>query len=131
MNGYEFNKVLDQMIDHCRTVLGTKADEYATEDRLHNFKRAAALKGETPRQALLGMMVKHTVSVYDLGMGADQVPAAVWDEKIGDHLNYLILLKALTIEEAYAPDGGNLPSMQEHRTQTPYGEALVVTQPTR
>jgi hypothetical protein len=27
-------------------------------------------------------------------------PEAVWDEKITDHINYLLLLKALTIEEA-------------------------------
>ena len=43
-----------------------KSLEYATEDRLHTFKVAAEIQNCTPIGALGGMMVKHTVSVYDL-----------------------------------------------------------------
>ena len=48
------------------------------------------------------MMAKHTVSVYDLiqkqehGVG---VSKEMWEEKIGDSINYLILLSALVEEK--------------------------------
>ena len=76
------------------------AEEYASDvDRLSNFKRAARLKGTTLPQAVTGMMVKHTVSVYDMVESGEAFTAAAWDEKIGDHINYLILLKATLIED--------------------------------
>ncbi|MBQ2897989.1 MAG: hypothetical protein IJE46_06710 [Clostridia bacterium] len=85
----------------CKEVLGVKASEYATSDRLHNFKVAAVLQQESPIKALGGMMAKHTVSVYDLikaeNRGED-VSIELWDEKIGDHINYLLLLWAAVIE---------------------------------
>lgn len=102
----DFNAIFEAMFEQSRAVLVKKADEYATDDRLHNFKKAAHLKGETPIEALEGMMVKHTVSLYDMMAGAGEgrtYPMEVWDEKIGDHLNYLILLKALVVDAAY-PD---------------------------
>jgi hypothetical protein len=95
-----FNEILDKQLETIKVMLGHKAKEYATTDRLHNFKKAAALKGETPRQALMGMMVKHTVSVYDMGMSfSESYPPELWDEKITDHINYLILLRAIVAEE--------------------------------
>ncbi|MEG0778488.1 MAG: hypothetical protein RSG55_06545 [Oscillospiraceae bacterium] len=98
MNTDDFNALLAQMQLLTVDVLATKAKEYATDDRLHNFKAAAALQRETPVKALGGMMVKHTVSVYDLihdtEAGLD-VPLALWQEKICDSINYLFLLWAL------------------------------------
>jgi hypothetical protein len=95
----DFVDVLDEQIDQVRSVLDSKSQEYSTHDKLHNFKRAAALKGETSRQALAGMMVKHTVSIYDMSTSTDKFPFAQWEEKITDHINYLILLKAILVEE--------------------------------
>lgn len=101
MNKEEFEKVITGRIAKCFDVLADKAEEYATSDRLHNFKVAAQLQGVTAIAALGGMMAKHTVSIYDLindfESGKD-VPCELWDEKIGDHINYLLLLTAL-IEE--------------------------------
>ena len=99
MDSARFDEILDVSIDTCRNMLSSKADEYATEDRLHNFKVAGVLQKETPRQALAGMMSKHTVSVYDMCESADSFDMAIWDEKITDHLNYLFLLKAVVHEE--------------------------------
>lgn len=101
MHAHDFNAIFEAEVDRARGVLTQKADEYATADRLHNFKQAAHLKGETPIQALEGMMVKHTVSLYDMMGSGKSYPIEVWDEKIGDHLNYLILLKALVVEDLY------------------------------
>lgn len=100
MNSEDFVDVLAAQIGTCERMLGAKASEYATDDdRLHNFKVAAALKGETCKQALAGMMAKHTVSIYDMIRDDVDAPLEVWVEKISDHLNYLFLLKAIVVEE--------------------------------
>lgn len=99
MQNETFNKVIDKQINHCLETLVVKASEYATEDRLHNFKVAAELQGKTVRQAIAGMMAKHTVSVFDMCDADDLASVALWDEKIGDHLNYLLLLRAAVAEE--------------------------------
>lgn len=100
MNAAQFNEILDEQLDTCRQILGSKAEEYATEtDRLHNFKVAAVIRSSTQAQALAGMMVKHTTSVYDMINSGEEYPASLWVEKITDHMNYLILLKAVVLEE--------------------------------
>ena len=102
MTSERFNRVLDSVIKKCTDTLGKKAEEYATNDRLHNFKTAASLLNCSPIMALTGMMAKHTVSVYDLIQEHEQgvyIPQELWDEKIGDSINYLILLSALITEE--------------------------------
>ena len=101
MKAERFNEVLEKTINMCTSTLGVKADEYATEDRLHNFKVAAELQNCTPITALAGMMAKHTVSVYDLIQRQEQgidVSEELWAEKIGDSINYLLLLSALIQE---------------------------------
>jgi DNA-binding Lrp family transcriptional regulator len=99
MNAQEFNKVLEEVFERVAGVLQAKAEEYADDtDRLRNFKLAAGLKEVTPIEALSGMMVKHTVSVYDYISLEDVPTLAEWDEKIIDHINYLILLRALVVE---------------------------------
>ena len=99
MTSEEFQKVLDDTLAQVNRVLGSKAVEYATADRLHNFKIAALLESKTPEKALTGMMAKHTVSIYDMVQSEEDFPLEKWDEKIVDHINYLILLKALIVEK--------------------------------
>ena len=110
MNSYDFDMITDKRLEDCKRVLAGKASEYATSDRLHNFKVAAVLSGENPIKALGGMMKKHTVSVYDLieavNDGQD-IPIELWDEKIGDHINYLLLLWALVVEGGKLEAFGN------------------------
>jgi hypothetical protein len=98
MTQEKFNEIIVEQLTNCEKVLCNKAREYATEDRLHNFKVAAELQGLTPRQALAGMMAKHTVSVYDMCMAECEFSPSMWDEKITDHINYLLLLKAVVAE---------------------------------
>jgi len=99
MKAEVFNQIVEAQLERCRKILCLKAKEYATEDRLHNFRVAAALEGITVTQALVGMMAKHTVSVYDMVMSGQSYPMELWDEKITDHINYLLLLKA-AVEES-------------------------------
>lgn len=99
MNAVQFVKVLDEQVTRTYDILASKAAEYADdEDRLHNFKAAASLLGTSPMKALAGLMSKHTVSIYDMVSSGEFFPLEKWDEKITDHINYLVLLRALIIE---------------------------------
>lgn len=97
----EFVKVTEDKLNECMSLLYKKADEYATQDRLHNFKVAGQLQNCTPIKALGGMMAKHSVSVYDLINDFNNgkvIPLELWNEKINDSINYLLLLNALILE---------------------------------
>ena len=100
MDSKTFENLMEQQFDLCREVLCSKAKEYATQDRLHNFHVAAGLRCCTPEQALAGMMVKHTVSVYDMCEATknEGFPIELWQEKITDSINYLLLLNAMVRE---------------------------------
>jgi hypothetical protein len=97
-----FNEVTAERVRMCIDVMCKKSDEYATDnDKLHNFKVAASLQGCSDIKALGGMMCKHTVSIYDLindFENGKNIPLDLWNEKIGDSINYLLLLNALVIE---------------------------------
>lgn len=102
MTSEEFNALTKAQLKRCEDVLCTKADEYATDDRLHNFKQAALLQEVTPATALKGMMCKHTISVYDMIKGVEEgkeYPLSLWNEKITDSMNYLLLLWAIVNED--------------------------------
>lgn len=101
-----FNQLFAEQVERSERVLVHKAKEYATEDRLHNFKVAAALEGCTPEKALAGMMAKHTISIYDMCESGEWYPIELWEEKITDHINYLLLLNAIIREDLpIAPAG--------------------------
>jgi len=115
MDQENFDKLLGRRLEKINSVLKSKAKEYAKGDRLHNFKVAAMLAQSpiTPEQALLGMLRKHLVSVIDIiedtGNGIVASRAMV-DEKVGDTINYMILLEALLVERE---ETGRLSSCQE------------------
>lgn len=99
-NKEQFEAVLERRLERIREVLGVKAGEYATgADRYHNFHQAARMNKETPERALWGMSTKHLVSVKDLVDWTESDPERITpemaDEKIGDMINYLILLEGL------------------------------------
>lgn len=100
-----FKAVFAETMQQCESVLFAKSAEYSTAaDKLHNFKVAAALAQCTPEKALAGMMIKHTVSVYDMINDLEngkEHDMERWSEKIIDNINYLILLKALLLERKY------------------------------
>lgn len=106
MTAAEFDAILSARLDKIKSVLASKGAEYASDkDRLHNFKRAASdfpSSGiDGPADALLGMMRKHWVSIADLvdrKATNGEVGRAAIDEKIGDAINYLILLEAILVE---------------------------------
>ena len=98
MNADQFGLLLDERLASIKAVLGSKAKEYAIGDRLYNFKRAAEIARTTPQKALFGMFLKHLVSVLDLIEGSIPPTDHLINEKIGDTINYLILLEAILKE---------------------------------
>ena len=59
----DFNKIVDEQVERCLTVLAEKGKEYSlSDDRLDHFKDAAAEQDTTPKQALWGMASKHFAS---------------------------------------------------------------------
>ena len=103
MNAKDFDKIVTARMDWCTKTLCAKGDEYARGgDRLWNFKVAARKLNCHPAEALAGMMVKHAVSVDDIidGLAKGIVPPKeLVAEKIGDSINYLLLLEGLVEEE--------------------------------
>lgn len=106
MNTETFNTIVKDRVAKIQATLISKAAEYSNDkDRLHNFKVAARMEepADSPESALWGMMRKHLVSVLDIvaaTRNGKYPSSAMRDEKIGDAVNYLILLEALLIEHS-------------------------------
>ena len=101
MKQEQFEQIIEAQLQRVRDVLVIKQKEYATEDRLHNFRTVASLRGCTMEQALGGMLSKHTVSIYDMIESGKEYEPEQWNEKINDHIVYLLLLKAITEEKGW------------------------------
>lgn len=106
MNHDRFNAIVNRRFEECEAVLASKDEEYSSEtDRLHNFYVAARMQGCSPPKALQGMLVKHIVSVWDMIDRMDRDPVYVPDralikDKIGDVINYMVLLEGLMDDRA-------------------------------
>lgn len=104
MRSEEFAEIVDQQLDRVSATLGIKTGEYATEDdQLHNTRIVAILMGESLPEAVIGQMAKHTASIYTMVKSGKKFPVEKWDEKITDHIVWLILLKAALTEGAQNP----------------------------
>lgn len=97
MTNGTFKKILDFRIKKIRETLDKKAEEYSRGDRLYNFKRAGEIMRTDPENSLMGMFMKHLVSVIDIVETGDYTNDLL-NEKIGDAINYLILLEAILKE---------------------------------
>ena len=124
MNATKFEQIAAHRIAHCRKVMSDKGEEYSRNfDRLHNFRTAASIDGETPERALWGMMKKHIVSVRDMVDDTKHgiIPTRKQvDEKITDMINYSLLLEGLFVERMEAGeknenDRGRCDDEQEGR----------------
>lgn len=99
----DFEVLSRARFDHCiELMIQQKHKEYSrNNDKLYNFKRAGEILRCTPFKALLGMFSKHLVSIIDIVEDIDKgiMPSQeMLDSKIGDAINYHVLLEALIIE---------------------------------
>lgn len=103
MNQDQFNELTEKLLTACKDALGMKAGEYAREgDRLHNFYAAARKRNQHPLDSLLGMQVKHRVSIDDICEDIVKHGKFPTDEmmleKFKDDINYNLLAFALIHE---------------------------------
>ena len=100
MTTEELNIIINKRCETIKSILSEKAAQYARGDRLSNFKKIAAFRHKTPEEALMGLVVKHIVALDDFvqDLPGKNMPLEQWKEKIGDIINYMILLEALVEE---------------------------------
>lgn len=100
MNMAKFDELLERRIALTRQVLASKAKEYADDsDKLANLRLTAAMLGCTVARACASNMCKHLASIVRMVDDPTKHSREVWDEKIGDAINYLILLESC-VEDA-------------------------------
>lgn len=89
-------KVMLFFLKHIMNILKKKNAEYSSERSFfHNFEVAGEIQGTNPPKAIGGHLSKHIVSIYDIiNKDPNAVSAEVLDEKIGDAINYLLILRA-------------------------------------
>ena len=100
MKTKDFNDLVEEQFGICRAILETKGKEYAPDDsdRLSAFKTAGSVLHCTSIRALGGQMSKHTISLFEM-IENDCADLDLWQEKLTDQINYLLLLKGLLYEK--------------------------------
>lgn len=101
MTTNEFNKIINTQLELCKKILIDKSIEYNQDEdeRLDCFIAGAKLSGKSLKEVLGGMMIKHTISIYQMINSKKEYKLDKWTEKITDHINYLLILKSIIIEE--------------------------------
>ena len=103
MTHEKFNNFAKNFVKQTTSVLYAKGKSYALNrnDRLEHFKSAAKYLNTTPQEACLAQLTKHLISIRDMVCANDGTTFSPerWDEKIGDAINYLVLLRAIVIDQ--------------------------------
>jgi len=101
MTNKEFQKHFENRVTMSRETLIEKAKEYASKiDRMHNFVRAGAILDCSREEACLSFAVKHFVSIQDMVKSGQPFSEITIEEKLGDMINYMILLEAMLLENS-------------------------------
>lgn len=112
MTHEKFNNFAKNFVKQTTSVLYAKGKSYALNrnDRLEHFKSAAKYLNTTPQEACLAQLTKHLVSIRDMVCANDGAAFSPeqWDEKIGDAINYLVLLRAIVIDQEMEDKNDNL-----------------------
>lgn len=99
MKNEKFQKILEERLLKTKKILNEKAKEYVhNNDRLYNFRVGSKINNESMAQSLWGMATKHLISVKDMVSYNNDYNHDYIDEKIGDLINYLILLECILKE---------------------------------
>jgi hypothetical protein len=104
MTGEQFDLLVKERCEKIISTLSEKGKEYRRNDNpFHNFDRVAERRKIEPATALYGMYMKHEQSVNDIVDDLETegiIPSKeMLEEKIGDAINYLILLEGIIKRE--------------------------------
>ena len=96
----DFENMILNLLEKVKNIMLTKGNQYNENptDRFDQFKKASTLTKISPVKTLYGMWVKHIISLSDMISSEKQYSKELWNEKIIDNINYLLLL-AGAIEE--------------------------------
>jgi len=93
-----FDKIVEDRIISIRSGLLMKGVEYQRdEDVLHNFERGSNITGEIREKIIWNFALKHYISILDMidDIANNKIPTTKYvEEKLGDLINYSILLEA-------------------------------------
>jgi hypothetical protein len=136
MKAEQFDGIVENQIKNIKNVLAAKRKEYAPGDgdRLHNFRVAAALSNTSLAGAAMGMALKHIVSVADIVKLSEvgTVPSIeMIEEKFGDAINYLILIKACLVEQMEERPQTRPAGSVREEIEALFKEGCVYTDPPR
>ncbi len=95
-------KILDVRIEKMLSLLESKGKEYGEElDRFSNFKEIGHIVNKPPEEIAFILMMKHFTFIQDFCLR--RISKTKWtkgliDEKMGDLINYLILIEGILKE---------------------------------
>lgn len=96
MNQERFNEIVNKTVKRSTDLLVVKQAEYnLSKDRFDSFKHGAGITGWKPDQVLLGYLTKHLASIIEMINSDQKFSEEKIDEKIGDAINYFLLLRGL------------------------------------
>lgn len=102
MSHDEFEKIVNNRLSTCKSIMTVKNKEYAAPtDKLHNFRKAARMKGRTMLEICDDYNGKHLTSFDDMietVKRGEVVSVKALDEKITDIINYFLIAEAIIIE---------------------------------
>ena len=99
MTNEDFDVLVNKRLAECKKTLIAKTGIYASKkDRLHNFKVGAALIRQTPSQYAMALVTKHIVAIADKLVNNETMTLEFVVEKMGDTINYMLLIEALNQE---------------------------------
>ena len=106
MNRKDFDKIVEERINKIRESLVVKGKEYQRGDNIfHNFERGSSITGNSREQVMWGFALKHLISFMDILDDCEKYnypSIELLEEKIGDIINYYILMEASIKERIYA-----------------------------
>ena len=100
MDWETYKKIIEDRLSACKELLVRKANGYSRDgDPFHNFKVAGEILNTTPEKTLLGMWIKHVISIIDIVNDIPELPTdEILAEKISDTINYMLILEAMVLD---------------------------------
>ena len=92
------HQIMAERLAYIQNVLLSKGKEYGSVDRLHNFRRAARISGGDMVSCAKMFQLKHLISIEDLLTSKLEATREMINEKVGDAINYEVLMRAIQME---------------------------------
>lgn len=104
MSNEQFDQIVENRIELIRSVLLQKRKEYANQTNpFSNFHRAIGISNHnTPQKVAWEYMTKHLQSLKDILSNEVPFTKETVEEKIGDIINYLILIEGMLKDDLHA-----------------------------